>query len=562
VFVRNGFREKPAQFAQSGGAIDASANIPVRIETSYFKDNKAIDGGAVFVSGTISIVSSEFYNNEAVGGQAGLGNGGAVYASGEVAITGSTFRENTAKKGGAAALVLAVGKAPNSITSSVFNNNTSDGAGGGVYAEGHDLSVKGSTFSENTTKRYGGGIFTTSTMTIANSTFSGNTSADGGGGIAFSKDSGGSQLRNVTITLNGTTAPNRKQPGGGVYVWDDETVEIGNTIIADNRPKNLPDVRGDVEDKGSNLIGVGNQNQFRESNKGKTVGSAIIPIDPRLNKLADNDNPMPRAGKLRAQTHMPLAVSLAVNQGNDTMCKQDPVGNRDQRGFKRPVGDHCDIGAVEVDAQPDPKPPAPPKPCGEDLPPASELPSAPTGVESATAEPPPSPTCTSTTTETATTVPPDDTPMPTETATSASSDGTPTATNTATALPTAGATASSVLPANTPTAPSIATATAVRLPATPTASATATATTLPPTTATATSAPTVTPCATLAPTTQAITNSLARATAVVTATESPRLTPTPAPPCTPTPITTATMPTRTSTALPTAAATDQPAFTP
>ena len=39
--------------------------------------------------------------------------------------------------------------------------------------------------------------------------------------------------------------------------------------------------------------------------------------------------------------------SAAVDAANDAICAADPVNNLDQRGATRPLGSHCDIGAVE-----------------------------------------------------------------------------------------------------------------------------------------------------------------------------------------------------------------------
>ncbi len=43
------------------------------------------------------------------------------------------------------------------------------------------------------------------------------------------------------------------------------------------------------------------------------------------------------------QTYIPLPGSPAIDQGDDMNC---PL--IDQRGFHRPIGLHCDIGAVEI----------------------------------------------------------------------------------------------------------------------------------------------------------------------------------------------------------------------
>jgi hypothetical protein len=39
--------------------------------------------------------------------------------------------------------------------------------------------------------------------------------------------------------------------------------------------------------------------------------------------------------------------SAALDAADDAICAAPPVNNLDQRGVARPLGSHCDIGAVE-----------------------------------------------------------------------------------------------------------------------------------------------------------------------------------------------------------------------
>jgi hypothetical protein len=45
---------------------------------------------------------------------------------------------------------------------------------------------------------------------------------------------------------------------------------------------------------------------------------------------------------------LPGPGSLAIDAGDDAICAAPPINNLDQRGHARPVGAHCDVGAVEV----------------------------------------------------------------------------------------------------------------------------------------------------------------------------------------------------------------------
>jgi hypothetical protein len=98
-----------------------------------------------------------------------------------------------------------------------------------------------------------------------------------------------------------------------------------------------------------------------------------------LGPLANNGGP--------TLTHLPLPGSPAIDTGDDGVCNAAPVNGVDQRGWLRPAGFACDIGAVEAGGLP----PATPTP----------TPTA-TGTPTATSTGTPTPTVTSTPAATAT----------------------------------------------------------------------------------------------------------------------------------------------------------------
>ena len=61
---------------------------------------------------------------------------------------------------------------------------------------------------------------------------------------------------------------------------------------------------------------------------------------------------MPKAGCAGKQRRFDLNPYASrrqpgnLNVGNDTVCAS--IGNKDQRNYNRPVGTHCDMGAVEA----------------------------------------------------------------------------------------------------------------------------------------------------------------------------------------------------------------------
>jgi hypothetical protein len=152
----------------------------------------------------------------------------------------------------------------------------------------------------------GGGLTNRSdaTLTLTNSTVSGNTVSCSGASCAT-------------------------QGGGLINVSG--TVTLQNTIVA----KQLagPDCAGLITSNGFNLDSD-NTCQLTQPGDKPNVSN------PLLGPLANNGGP--------TQTHALLPGSPAI----DAVTSGCPPPNTDQRGVARPQGAACDIGAVEVAAEP------------------------------------------------------------------------------------------------------------------------------------------------------------------------------------------------------------------
>jgi hypothetical protein len=259
------------------------------------------------------------------------------------------------------------------IARTVIANNASSGAGGGILNSGDAgagvLSVQLSTLSGNTTSQQGAGLMNLfgGRAAIADSTVSGNTSALDGGGVYNSNfswveatnstlsdnqaDNGGGlgnghratvHLRNVTVAANAAgTISNRRGVGGGIN--NGGTITLRNTIVAGNVAYNVaPDCfsferDADFTSLGHNLI----QSASNCDIGGDTTGN-ILGQDPQLGLLADN-------GGL-TKTRAPTAGSPVVDAGSAAAPGSgagDACAATDQRGFVRPLGAACDIGAFE-----------------------------------------------------------------------------------------------------------------------------------------------------------------------------------------------------------------------
>ena len=268
------------------GASTTLVNVAVTSSEGDGANNK---GGALYVEGgVVTVEDSEFSGNKAV-------NGGAVYVlDGSVTIRRTHLSNNTGTDGAA----IFVNGGSLKLENSLVRRNTANDDGGGLYA------AKGAT-------------------TITNTTFFDNKADDGGGVNAE-----GTSKVNI---LNATITNNHADTAGGVWNLADN-VTIKNTIIADstNEAENADSLNCDgpsVTSQGHNLIGDGSC---------VSGGNAtdLRNTDPKLGPFQDNGG--------NTFTQVPLSGSPAIDAGDNAGCPTN-----DQRGFPRPAGPACEIGAAE-----------------------------------------------------------------------------------------------------------------------------------------------------------------------------------------------------------------------
>jgi CSLREA domain-containing protein len=396
-----------------------------------------------------------------------LENGGGIRVTKALTLTDSRVRDNTTDGAGGGIYVANLFATLIAIDTRIYNN-TAQYEGGGLHNSGTTTFLNG-LISGNTATLLGGGISNRQVLTVINSTISGNVATSGeGGGLMVD---GATELYNVTIT------DNEARLGGGVDVLTTtvETLNVKNSIIAGNIDPDpvddVPDCSGLLISLGYNLIGdTAGCTIF-----GDTTGN-LLNVNSLLSPLQNNGG--------QTLTHALFPNSPAVDAGDPQNCR-DSNGvtlTTDQRGYVRPVdgdGDgivRCDMGAVERLS------PGAPTPTNTATPTRTSTPTATrTRTPTATASATPTRTSTSTHTPTATAT---GTATSTPTATRTNTPG-PSPTHTATATRTSTPTAT---PTNTPGPSPTSTATATR---TPTPTATSTHTPGPSPTYTAT--PTVTP---------------------------------------------------------------------
>lgn len=322
----------------TGGAIYSYATSALTVRLSQIAGNYASsDGGAIASHGTTVLEDVSFTGNTA-GGRAG-----AIYvasaASGSLTISNATFSGNGADEEGGAIYA----DNPTSITGASFDANQAgvDGDGGGAVYCGDAVTIRESAFTANTSDTGGGAIDATGScaLTLANVTLHANTAREDGGAVRATGASTTATLNNVTVTANqADTNMGGFSSGGGLHVGSGSTVTVGNSVLADNTANGVAsDCAGAVTSAGHNLL---------RSISGCTVTLTtgdLSGVDPQLDALAANGgltlNRVPAAGS-------PLrdAGDPATPGGGGTACEAV-----DQRGFGRPAGAACDIGADEAD---------------------------------------------------------------------------------------------------------------------------------------------------------------------------------------------------------------------
>ncbi len=301
-------------------------------------------GGAIYNDGAdVHIRGTEVLNNSAASRIAHPSSGGAVYqARGALSVATSVFATNSAVGGNGAptggttqfrpggpgqggALFIASGVAD--LNACAFIGNTSAGGrqtGPGSGADGQ-----------------GGAIYNAASITVTNCTITASASVgssainivagfyQGGGGYGggIYNAGGTSVLSYVTIATNATSAggggTNTVENGGGIYSAAGMT-DLYASILACNSPSNC--FGNAFTDGGFNISSDG-------SCPFSATGSRIN-LDPRLGPVGDYGG--------NTLTMALLAGSPAMDAATGAVCP-----STDQRGRARPFGSACDIGAFE-----------------------------------------------------------------------------------------------------------------------------------------------------------------------------------------------------------------------
>ena len=190
--------------AVKGGAIVTVDGI---IDGVSFADNRAEEGGAVYIKGTGEVSNCIFTNNTATDD---YGGGGAVYI-GSGNVTDSIFISNRATGAGSLGGAVLIKNSGN-VTDCSFEDNF---AGfGGAVADEFNVNVNNCDFTANRASVEGGALYMGS-GNIVNSNFANNNASDedneGDGGAVYVD-------RNVTV-VNCNFTGNKAYRGSAIYFW-------------------------------------------------------------------------------------------------------------------------------------------------------------------------------------------------------------------------------------------------------------------------------------------------------------------------------------------------------
>ena len=220
---------------ENGGAIwqnDATAILAFK--NCAFKNNKANNGGAIYMAGSnMTSESTSFSDNTATTAAGAVGIAGTAEL---VSFTDCDFTSNTAGQHGGALQNHGGEKTRLTVTRGAFSSNkTTDGSvggGGAITFRGDKPSITiidGVVFSGNSAGRQGGAVRvnTVNDISIMNSVISGNKALDGAGLYV-----GGAA--SVKIDKTQISGNQSKTYAGGIYVGADADVFMNACSIFGN----------------------------------------------------------------------------------------------------------------------------------------------------------------------------------------------------------------------------------------------------------------------------------------------------------------------------------------
>lgn len=304
----------------AGGGIDNAGSLSATRVT--FSGNTGI-GSAIFSDSSFSLSYCTLSGN----------HGDVIYNHGaDSTVTFTTIASNF---GGA--IVNESGGI--TLTRSTLSKNAASD-GGGIRNYG-TANVRQSTISGNAAV-VGGGIENWNVLFVTNSTLSSNSARDKGGGIA-NRLHATSNIYNSSIVFNEADSDaNTVGSGAGVFNDDTATLNLRNSVVADNYLAGMQEY-----DDCTGAIGMYGNNMF-SPNVNCTVAAGSPGTAASISSIYElgilrNNGGMTETVELIPPSGLIDGAGVCVDQNGLLLAT-------DQRGRPRSVGAGCDIGAFEYDA--------------------------------------------------------------------------------------------------------------------------------------------------------------------------------------------------------------------
>ena len=339
--VEDGYSEK------NGGGLFNRGFLEMR-ECTIDGNSSLFSGGGIFnKSGRLIIRGSSFDSNgsgDSFGGST-TADGGAIYTeTGSVEIYSSIFFANIAWTGEGGAVFNSYDGVFR-ITQSSFIANYSNEIVAGVANKGKMI-VSSSTFDQNYTYTYYHGVsgiynYEMGIFSLYNSTISYTDTINDFSGTrdTIVYNAGQMEIINSTLFRDKYYPSDSEDEHSPMIVNKGGSLKLGNSIVADEVP-------GD--DCTDDFTRYYSSNQQMRSNIVEDLGhnwftddscTGVANGDPKLEPLAANGG--------STKTHALSEDSELIDMGDDDLCSSEAINNFDQRGERRPQGEHCDIGSFE-----------------------------------------------------------------------------------------------------------------------------------------------------------------------------------------------------------------------
>lgn len=299
------------------------ADSSTELSHNLIQDNRATEGGGVYISGT---QSSTLINNHIEGNRADSNNegiprrgGGIFLADGEHLITDNIIRRNSTLQSGGGIFIY---NGNHIITDNTIFNNHSYKRGGGIYVFDGNHLISNNTFQHNRSQDWdvhsgGGGLnIRSGRNTITHNIFDRNYAQNGG---AINISFGSQTIEYNQFTKNSSEGFNQRYYGGGaIYISSSSENRIANNTFTENTSNSSG---GAICLNGPQLNNYGTviSNNTFINNASDTEGGAISIHNCANHIIAENEI-INNSSKLRGG-------AIFLGRGNDNLPSTHSILN-------------------------------------------------------------------------------------------------------------------------------------------------------------------------------------------------------------------------------------------